>query len=193
MDALPHIGFVLRSYRPCDAAACRRLFVEGLIGGRIADGDAGADVEQIEQHYLARPGNHFWVAELAGPTHGDGPTGDGTGNYSRSGTGVTGEVVGMVGVRHHSDGTGEIRRLRVDERFRRRGIGSALMEQALRFCQQQGYLRIILDTFMEREPAVRLFEKFRFRHGRTRGLGEKDLLYFYLDLYGKTGGTDAGH
>lgn len=170
MDAPSDLAIVVRPYRASDHAACRRLFVEGLVGGRIADGDTGADIEHIGRHYLACPGNHFWVAELT-PTAGGGV-----------------EVVGMVGVRQHGDGTGEIRRLRVDERLRRRGIGSVLMEQAVRFCQEQGYLRIILDTFMEREPAVRLFEKFRFRHGRTRRLGEKDLLYFYRDLYGKGGG-----
>jgi len=31
--------------------------------------------------------------------------------------------------------------------------------------------------------AIKLFEKFRFRHSRTRTVGDKDLMYFYLDLY----------
>ena len=186
MDPPSDPGFAVRPYRAGDHAACRRLFVAGLIGGRIADGDAGADVKQIDTYYLARSGNHFWVAELTGPTSAD------SGAPVAYVPAAAGEVVGMVGVQQHGPGTGEVRRLRVDERFRRRGIGSALMEQALRFCQEQGYLRIILDTFMDREPAVRLFEKFRFQHGRTRRVGEKDLLYFYLDLYGGAGGPHAG-
>ena len=36
----------------------------------------------------------------------------------------------MIGVQHHEEGSGEIRRLRVAEGFRRRGIGSALVEAA---------------------------------------------------------------
>ena len=36
---------------------------------------------------------------------------------------------------------------------------------------------------MEREHAVKLFEKFRFRHDHTRTVGGKELMYFYLDLY----------
>ena len=40
---------------------------------------------------------------------------------------------------------------------------------------------------MEREPAIKLFEKFRFRHNRTRNVGGKDLMYFYLDLYTQDG------
>ena len=58
------------------------------------------------------------------------------------------------------------------------------MEAALRFCQQQDYLKVTLDTFMEREPAVSLFEKFRFHPGRTKRVEGKELVYFYLDLYG---------
>ena len=36
---------------------------------------------------------------------------------------------------------------------------------------------------MEREPALKLFEKFRFTHSRSRTLAGKELMYFYLDLY----------
>jgi ribosomal protein S18 acetylase RimI-like enzyme len=163
MEPVSDILFQIRTYRPSDLPACKRLFADGLIGGRLAENDCGPDIAEIEKAYL-NAGGHFWVAELTDPAH-------------------TGEVVGMVGVQQREKGSVEIRRLRVDERFRRRGIGSGLMDQALRHCQDHGHLRIILDTFMEREPAVRLFQKFRFRHVRTRRTGEKDKLYFYLDLY----------
>ena len=59
----------------------------------------------------------------------------------------------------------------------------ALVETAVRFCEEHGYLKITLDTFMDRDPAIRLFEKLGFNHSRTRTVGEKELLYFYLDLY----------
>jgi ribosomal protein S18 acetylase RimI-like enzyme len=152
--------FRVRGFRPADLPACRKLYVEGLIGGKLAENDTGMDIDDIEWAYMKPPGNHFWVAENA-----------------------AGEVVGMVGVQAHEEDCGEIRRLRVRSDHRRKGIGSALVETALRFCQEKGYLKIQLDTFMDREPAVRLFEKFRFRHSRTRKVGDKELLYFYLDLY----------
>jgi ribosomal protein S18 acetylase RimI-like enzyme len=135
-----------------------------LVGGKIAENDTGLDIDDIESAYMKMPGNHFWVADLPG-----------------SG------IVGMIGVQHHEEGVGEIRRLRVSEHHRRRGIGSKLVETALKFCQDQHYLKITLDTFMEREPAIKLFEKFRFRHNRTRNVGGKDLMYFYLDLYMQDG------
>jgi ribosomal protein S18 acetylase RimI-like enzyme len=73
--------------------------------------------------------------------------------------------------------------LRVRPDNQRRGIGAKLMETALKFCQDHQYLKVTLDTYMDHEPAVRLFEKFRFRHSRSRVVGGKELRYFYLDLY----------
>ena len=162
---------IVRSFRHADLPACTRLYVEGLIGGKIAENDTGLDIDDIESAYLSQPGSHFWVAQT-------------TADVSEYGVQ---EVVGMIGVQQHEESVGEIRRLRVRQDFRRRGIGSALVETALTFCQERGYLKIALDTFMEREPAVRLFEKFHFRHSRTRNVQGKDVMHFYLDLYQRDG------
>lgn len=168
--------FLVRTFRPADQPACRTLYVEGLVGGAIAGNDTGADIDDIASAYMRDAANHFWVA-VAPPD--DGPT-----NGAAAGADPAAwPIVGMVGVQQHDPGTGEIRRLRVSQVHRRRGIGTALMEAAVRFCAERQYLKITLDTFMEREPAIRLFEKFRFHHNRTRRVGEKELLYFYLDLY----------
>jgi ribosomal protein S18 acetylase RimI-like enzyme len=150
---------IVRDFRPADLPACRTLYFEGLVGGKLAENDTALDIGDIESVYMKTPGSHFWVS-----TVGD-------------------EVVGMIGVQHHDAGVGEIRRLRVAASHRRRGIGSLLVEEALRFCQEKQYLKITLDTFLEREPAVRLFEKFGFRHDRSRTFAGRELMYFYLDLY----------
>lgn len=160
MPATADAPVKVRSFKPSDLPACRKLYIEGLIGGKIAENDTGLDIDDIEAAYMNVPGCHFWVAELPG-----------------------GEVVGMIGVQQHDEGVGEIRRLRVAKEHRRKGIGGALVETAVKFCQEKQYLKVTLDTFMEREPAIKLFEKFRFRHSRSRTLGGKELLYFYLDLY----------
>ncbi|MGN6506088.1 MAG: GNAT family N-acetyltransferase [Tepidisphaeraceae bacterium] len=150
--------FSIRSFRPEDSAACEDLYRAGLVGGGIAENDTGLDIDDIQRAYMTPPGNHFWVAEAGG------------------------KIVGMIGVMH-SDGVGEIRRLRVCESHRRRGIGSALLERAVQFCEEQNYLKVALDTFVEREPAIKLFQKFHFRHDKTRNYAGKELIYFYLDLY----------
>lgn len=154
-----HPDFVIRSFRKEDLPACQRLYREGLLGGSLAENDTGLDIDDIESTYMKVPGNHFWVAE------------------------ADGQVVGMIGVQHHEANAGEIRRLRVAQSHRRRGIGAALMETAVRFCQEHHYLKVMLDTFMEREPAIKLFQKFRFQHSRSKTLAGKELMYFYLDLY----------
>lgn len=150
----------IRPFRREDQAACLKLYTEGLFAEKLAANDTGFDVDDIQNAYLNTPGCGFWVAQAS-----------------------NGEVVGMVGVQHYEPDVGEIRRLRVRPDHRRRGIGTALVETALKFCQEQGYLKIALDTFMERQPAVTLFAKFRFRHVNTRQVGDRELLYFFLDLY----------
>src|SRR5688572_9533490 len=157
---LPPIPVNVRSFRPEDLPDCQRLFVEGLIGGKIAENDTGLDIDDIPSAYMSSPNNHFWVAEN-----------------------MKCQVVGMIGVQQHQMGVGEIRRLRVRQDHRRRGIGFALMEAAVRFCKERQLLKLTLDTYLEREAAIRLFEKLHFKHSRTRTVGEKELLYFYLDLY----------
>ena len=166
--------YIIRSFRRDDIGACTQLYVEGLLGGKIAENDTGLDIDDIDSAYMNKPGSHFWVAETVEPA--DGPVR---------------QVIGMIGVQQHEDNVGEIRRLRVRNDFRRRGIGSALVETALKFCRDRGYLKIALDTFMEREPAVKLFEKFHFRHSRTRNVMGKDVMHFYLDLYQRDGGGGA--
>jgi ribosomal protein S18 acetylase RimI-like enzyme len=152
------ISMVIRSFRPADQAACQLLYEQGLLGGKLSENDTASDIDNIETEFM-RQGSHFWVAEALST------------------------VVGMIGVQHHDEGVGEIRRLRVHPDFRRRGIGTSLVEAAVRFCREQNYLKVTLDTFMERDPAIRLFERFKFRHYRTRTFGEKELVYFYLALY----------
>jgi ribosomal protein S18 acetylase RimI-like enzyme len=165
MDAagpVSQVPYQIRSFRRGDMPACAQLYRDGLLGGKIAENDTGLDIDDIDQAYMSKPGSHFWVAELQQSAP---------------------EIVGMIGVQQHEDNVGEIRRLRVRMDQRRRGIGSGLIETALKFCQENGYLKIALDTFMEREPAIKLFEKFHFRHSRTRSLNDKEIMHFYLDLY----------
>lgn len=151
----------IRSFEGRDHAVVRQLYTDGLLGGRLAENDTGFDIDDIQHAYMQASGSHFWVAE----------------NQQN-------DVVGMIGVQQLDAGVGEIRRLRVRVDHRRRGIGSALLNRALEFCRDQGLLKVTLDTWIEREAALKLFEKFNFRHDKTRETGGKQLLLFYLDLYG---------
>jgi ribosomal protein S18 acetylase RimI-like enzyme len=157
----PDRPWKIRSFQRHDLHVCRKLYLEGLLGGKLAENDTAFDLDDIDTVYQAHKGNHFWVAEND-----------------------RGEVVGMIGVQHYEqESTGQIRRLRVAQDHRRRGIGSDLLETALKFCQENQYLKITLESFVEREPAIKLFQKFQFRHDHTKTVSGQDLMYFYLDLY----------
>ena len=165
----------VRTFRDGDAESCLRLYRDGLLGGQLAGNDTGLDIDDIAEAYLADPMNHFWVAETTADNAEFGPD----------------VVVGMIGVQHHDEGVGEIRRLRVDAAHRRRRVGSRLLETAVKFCRDTGCLKVQLDTYIQRDAALKLFDRFRFRHGRTRQIKGKDMLYFYLDLYSQ--GGEEGH
>ena len=160
MSAEPEIPVKIRAFTPSDQAACRALYVDGLVSGKNADNDTAMDIDAIQHAYM-RPGSHCWVGEAPDDE----------------------KLSAMIGVQQHDAGVGEIRRLRVQLEFRRRGIGQALVETAIRFCREQNYLKVCLDTFMDHEAAIQLFEKFGFRHNRTRKVGDKEMVDFYLDLY----------
>jgi ribosomal protein S18 acetylase RimI-like enzyme len=143
-----------------DLPSLRELFEESLIEGLIGDNDTGADIDNLHEGYFSDEGaSAFWVAMHEGV------------------------VIGMIGVQKTSDDAAEVRRLRVRSTFRRRGIGTLLMEKALSFCRHQGYLKVSLDVRIERGPAIALFTKFGFSLARTREIGSRKLLDFYLDLY----------
>jgi ribosomal protein S18 acetylase RimI-like enzyme len=152
---------VVRPFRPTDQSACAKLYTDGLLGGKLAENDTGVDIDDIQSAYMNQ-GSNFWVAQVPGNV-----------------------VVGTVGVMQIEQDVAEIRRLRVHNDVRRKGIGSKLLESAIEFCREQHYLKITLDTFIDREPAIKLFEKFQFRHTRSRDVQGKTLSYFYLDLYGR--------
>ncbi|MBT6269787.1 MAG: GNAT family N-acetyltransferase, partial [Phycisphaerae bacterium] len=95
-------------------------------------------------------------------------------------------IVGMIGVQKMNDSSAEVRRLRVRDMFRRKGIGSALMKHAISFCREKQFLKVVLDVRLEREPAIKMFDSFGFLHGRERDLNGRQLRDFYLDLYSDT-------
>jgi len=149
----------VRSYEPSDQSAVDRLYEAGRLAGQEQPNDTAADIDNIADAYLAYERAHFWVAE------------------------VDGKVVGMVGVAEDEPDLAEVRRLRVDPDYRNRGIAHKLMETALSFCNHHGYLKVVLDTAFHEGPALEVFDKFAFQHNRTRTVGGKELVEFYLDLY----------
>jgi len=96
---------------------------------------------------------------------------------------VNGVVVGYVmsrvetGWGHTKYGLtkkGHIVSIAVLEGYRRRGIGTALMEAALRGLKEYGAKEVYLEVRVSNIPAIRLYEKLGFTIKKT-------IPYYYLD------------
>ena len=134
-----------------------------LMGIYADDTIVGAEMTALSKlvaTYAEEEASRLWVAEL--PDAG---------------------IVGAVGVWHADDHVAELRRLRVARAYRKRGIGTRLVETALSYCRDNAYLKIVLDTYVNRAAAIALFEKFGFELTRTRDVDGKRLHDFYLNLY----------
>ena len=150
----------IRTAAPTDIPALRELFDSGVYAGQIRINDTGADIDNLQAGYFDDEGrSSFWVAEIES------------------------KVVGMVGVQRVGDEIAEIRRLRVRDGYRRRGIGTNLLDHAVKFCRGHDYMKVVLDVRKERDPAIHLFEKSGFFLARTREDEGHKTLDFYVDLY----------
>lgn len=132
-------------------------------GGMAEPDDDAPDLQDFENCYLCEEsGSRFWVIENE-----------------------NGEIVGMVGVRRHNASQAAVRRLHVHPEYRQQGIGTQLVEEALQFCHDQGYVKIVLEMKEDQRAAIALFKRFGFRLNRVKDAGGAKKLEFYIDLYYK--------
>jgi len=159
VDTEGRTGVVIRTFEARDIDDVWALHREGLHQTTPQYPEAVAhyesDLHDLETHYLSA-GSRFWVAE------------------------ADGALVGMTAIERVDAETGRLRRMRVTTDRRRTGIAQALLETAERFCREQGYRRLVLDTTEQQTAAHRLYEKNGFV--RT---GERDLGPFQVFDYAK--------
>jgi len=158
---------VIRLATDGDITILRELFEKSRLEGQTRENDTGADLDFLIEGYFECKDSGFWVAQ-----------------YEEW-------IVGMIGVQRVSDNSAEIRRLRVRESYRRKGIGKKLMLHAIEFCKEKQFLKVKLDVRIERSPAIQLFDTFGFLHGSERESDDRRTIDFYLDLYSDT--TDTLH
>ncbi len=88
--------------------------------------------------FLARDDIHVWVAEVDGEP--------------------AGFAYAYVLLRVDGDRSVFLYELGVDERYRRQGIGLALVEEARALAEREGVLKLWVDTSYDNEPARRTYE-----------------------------------
>ena len=93
-----------------------------------------------------------------------------------------GKVVGTVAIKREDERTAFLRRLFVSPDFRRKRIGSDLIERAIEFCREVGYDEIIFKTTSAMDRAVSLCEKKGFVPKTKLEVGPVHLLKYALFL-----------
>lgn len=124
----------LRRYDERDAASVWRLHDEGLCetGVHAGDGPWDDDLRTVEATYLM-DGGEFLVGVLAG------------------------EVVAMGALRRVSSTLAEVKRMRVDVRFRGCGLGRAVLRGLETRAAELGCRTLRLDTTVKQVPAQLLY------------------------------------
>jgi len=84
---------------------------------------------------------------------------------------VRGELAGFIVGRYFKKlGIGQVYSIDVAEKFRRRGIGSALLREFEKELSKLGAREVVLQVSVDNIPAIRLYEKNGYRIvGRIRG------------------------
>ncbi len=153
---------IIRTYEPMDHDRVWALHREGVSDTRAEYpgedySDQEEDLRNIERDYLA-PGSNFFVAE------------------------ANRRLVGMVAVQRIDGQTARLRRMRVTGAWRRKGLGTDLLDTAEDFCREMGYNRIILDTTEQQRAAQQLYEKASFTRTGERMMGPFKVFDYAKDL-----------
>jgi len=91
-------------------------------------------------------------------------------------------VAGTVGIKREDERTALLRRLFVKPEYRRKKIGSQLLDRAIDFCREVGYQEIIFKTTSRMQGAIRLCQSKGFAEKAKLDLGSLELLKFTLFL-----------
>lgn len=71
-------------------------------------------------------------------------------------------AIACVGVRLWQEDIAELKRMYVQDAYRKQGVGKGLMERAIETATQLGYKKIRLDTLSHMQAAISLYESYGF-------------------------------
>jgi len=71
-------------------------------------------------------------------------------------------AIGCLGLRKIEDGVGELKRMYIQEQYRKSGLGKMLLDQSIDVAKAYGYQLLRLDTLNTMIPAMNFYEKHGF-------------------------------
>jgi len=131
----------IRTYKPEDKDQVIKVIKAGYetVGLAINLFGKDADLNDIQGHY-APPDSAFFVMEMDGDT-----------------------IVGTSAIKKTGDGVCELGRQYVRPPFHHRGIGTSMLDEAVRFAKKQGYKSVELYIAPEMTQARELYEHYGFK------------------------------
>jgi len=137
--------YALRQFKPQDSQGVKNLILTILTREYPFDRSAysDSDLDKIAETYSGDKDSFFVVEENA-------------------------EIVGTVGIKEDSAEDALLRRLFVDPKRRKKGYGSGLLEEAIKFAKEKGYKRIFFRCTDRMSAAMKLCI--------SKGFKEKDSL-----------------
>ena len=147
----------LRQYTNNDKDIVWKLHIDGLnqTGSLVNDRRWDKDLLNIKNHYLNNQGD-FLIALM------------------------NNKVIGMGGLRKVDKLTCEIKRMRVNVNFQRKGIGTLILKTLIEKACEFGYKRIILDTSENQQSAKRLYERYGFKEYRRGKVEHLETIFYEL-------------
>ena len=129
-----------REYKSEDSLGVKNLILSILEKEYPFDRSAyqDSDVNDISGTYSGR-GNAFFVVEKDS------------------------KVVGTVGIKKDTDESALLRRLFVDENYRKQGLGKELLARAIDFCKAERYKEIIFRATDRMQSAMNLMKNMGFK------------------------------
>jgi len=96
------------------------------------------DLKNIEKEYF-KNGGTFLIAE------------------------VNEKIVGTIAIKKEKNKVARLKRMFVDQKYRRQKIGQKLLDEILKFCKDKGYEKIILSTYPQMKAAIKFYKREGFK------------------------------
>lgn len=149
VDSNESLKLDIRTFKPEDAEEVFNLHAKALVSvGNYHPGNEIADVDfkDINSEYI-KSGGEFLVGTIGG------------------------RIVAMGALRKKSNEIGEIRRMRTDPDFQRRGFAQAILDRLEARAREMGLKYLELDTWVIQTPSRELYEKNGYKEVK-RYMGE---------------------
>jgi [ribosomal protein S18]-alanine N-acetyltransferase len=79
-----------------------------------------------------------------------------------------GQLAGFIIVQAINSQKAQLLTLDIDPHYRRRGIGTMLLESAHNFLKERGFQTILLEVAVRNDPALKLYQKLGYEYIRTK-------------------------